>query len=90
LHNPNAGHLASAHDATLQTAMEMGRALGAHLPHEVTVVAVQAEDVYDFSEELSSAVAAAVPRAAEIVIGQLAAWSDSRVFEHAGLLDAAA
>jgi hydrogenase maturation protease len=89
LQNPNAGHLASAHDATLQTALEMGRALGARLPREVIVVAVEAKDVYDFSEELSPAVAAAVPRAVEIVIGQLAAWSDSRVFEHDRVPDVA-
>ncbi len=71
LTNPNAGHLASAHDATLQTAMKMGRALGARLPREVIVVAVEAENVYDFSEELSSAVAAAVPRATEMVMTML-------------------
>ncbi len=69
LQNPNAGHLASAHDATLQTALGMGRVLGASLPETVMVVAVEARNVYDFSEELSPAVAAAVPRAVEIVIG---------------------
>ncbi len=68
LQNPNAGHLASAHDATLQTALEMGRALGAQLPRAVMVVAVEAENVYDFSEELSPLVAAAVPRAVELVM----------------------
>ena len=88
LHNPNVGHLASAHDATLQTAMEMGRALGARLPRNVTIVAIEAKDVYDFSEELSPAVAAAVPHAVEIVIEQLAIGSNSRAFEREGLLDA--
>ncbi len=68
LQNPNAGHLASAHDATLQTALALGRALDVRLPREVVVVAVEAESVYDFSEELSPAVAAAVPQAVQIVL----------------------
>ncbi len=68
LQNPNAGHLASAHDATLQTALEMGRVLGARLPATVMVVAIEAENVYDFSEELSPAVAASTPRAVETVM----------------------
>ncbi len=71
LRNPNVGHLASAHDATLQTALAMGRALGARLPSDVVVVAVEAENVYDFTEELSPAVAQAVPRAVELVMSQL-------------------
>jgi Ni,Fe-hydrogenase maturation factor len=42
--------------------------MGADLPQEVHVVAVEAERVYDFSDELSPAVAAAIPRAtAEIL-----------------------
>jgi hydrogenase maturation protease len=89
LQNPNAGHLASAHDATLQTALDLGRALGAHLPGEVLVVAIEAEEVYDFSEALSPAVAAAVPRAVEIVIGQIAEWSGRCVVERRVLRDAA-
>ena len=71
LRDPNVGHLASAHDATLQTALGMGRALGASLPETVRVVAVEARNVYDFSEQLSPAVATAVPRAVEIVIEML-------------------
>ena len=71
LADPNAGHLASVHDATLPTALALGRALGAQLPSDVIVVAVEAENVYDFTEELSPAVAQAVPRAVELVMSQL-------------------
>ena len=71
LRDPNVGHLASAHDATLQTALGLGRALGASLPETVRIVAVEARNVYDFSEQLSPAVATAVPRAVEIVIEML-------------------
>ncbi|MCI0476381.1 MAG: hydrogenase maturation protease [Anaerolineales bacterium] len=64
-------HLASAHETTLQTALQVGRTMGAVLPSDILIVAVEAENVYDFSEELSPAVASAVPRAAELVISQL-------------------
>jgi hydrogenase maturation protease len=66
------GHLASAHDTSLQNALQMGRALGAKLPERITIVAVESQSVYDFSEELSAQVAAAVPEAAKIVVNVLA------------------
>jgi hydrogenase maturation protease len=59
------GHLASAHDATLQEALQMGRDLGAELPEEVVIVAIETPDVYDFSEELSETAKQAVPLAVE-------------------------
>lgn len=59
------GHLASAHDASLAVAFQVGRALHAELPEQVIVLAVEAARVYDFSTELSPAVAAAVPRAVQ-------------------------
>ena len=64
----SAGHTSSAHDTSLQTALTMGRAMGVSLPAEVTVVAVEAQTTYDFSEELSAPVEAAVPRAADLVL----------------------
>jgi len=72
LPNPSAGHSASAHDASLLTALETGRSMGLPLPHEVKVVAVEAAQVYDFSEELSPAVAAAIPMAVQAVLDILA------------------
>jgi hydrogenase maturation protease len=71
LPNRATGHLFSAHDTTLQNAIAVGRAMGADLPGEVMVVAVEAENVYDFGEELSPAVSAAVPRAVQAVLGLL-------------------
>jgi hydrogenase maturation protease len=69
LPNYSAFHLTSAHDMSLQNAMEMGRRLGADLPAEITVVGVSASHVYDFSEELSPPVKDAVPKMTEIVVG---------------------
>ncbi len=68
LPNYSAFHLTSAHDTSLQNAMEMGRRLGADLPGEITVVGVSACHVYDFSEELSPPVQAAVPKMTAIVV----------------------
>ena len=69
--NPNAGHLASSHETSLQTALEVGRTMGAALPGRVTVVAIESPNVYDFSEELTPPVAAAVPRAVQMVMEEL-------------------
>lgn len=56
-------NLAAAHDASLQTALALGRQLGARLPRDVVVVGIEAERLWDFSEALSPEVAAAVPQA---------------------------
>ena len=68
LPNPFAGHLGSSHETNLQTALQIGRELGAELPEEVTVVAIESPYVYDFSEELSPPAAAAVPLAVAAVL----------------------
>jgi len=63
------GHSASAHDLSLKNALIMGRSMGAILPDDknVLVVAVEAQHVYDFSENLSPAIEAAVPVAVDEV-----------------------
>ena len=71
LPKPGAGHTTSAHDTSLHTALEIGRAMGARLPDEVTVIAIESPHVYDFSEELSPPIAAVVPRAADMVLAAL-------------------
>ena len=67
LENQFAGHLGSAHETNLQTALVMGRELGADLPGEVTVVAIESPYIFDFSDQLSPEVAAAVEKAAQLV-----------------------
>jgi hydrogenase maturation protease len=61
---PFAGHMGSAHDASLPTALSVGEALGAPLPDRIWIVAVEAQVTLDFSEALSPPVAAAVEPAA--------------------------
>jgi hydrogenase maturation protease len=75
LPNPSAGHSASAHDTSLITALQFARLSGAAVPTRVEIVAIEAKQVYDFSEKLSEAVSAAVPLAAEAVLNLLAAES---------------
>jgi hydrogenase maturation protease len=67
-----AGHLDSAHDAPLTEALSAGRALGAHLPDEITVVGVAARHVDEFDERLSPPVAAAVDPAVDAIMAVLA------------------
>ena len=68
LYDPTSGHTTAAHDVSLMTAIRMGRSLGAELPDRIDVVAIESPYVYDFSEELTPPVAAAVPQAVELVM----------------------
>jgi hydrogenase maturation protease len=73
-----AGHLDSAHDASLRTALDLGRRLGAALPDRIHAVTIQAHRTDEFSEELTPEVASAIPTAARAVVDLLAAAPDQR------------
>lgn len=62
------GHLGSAHDTTLSTALKLGRSMGACLPDSITVVGIETKISFDFTEKLSAQVAAAVQRAVQTVL----------------------
>jgi hydrogenase maturation protease len=62
---PFVGHSAAAHDASLMEALEMAQSIGAEVPGRVDVVAIEAKNVYDFSEEFSREVEEAVPVAVQ-------------------------
>jgi hydrogenase maturation protease len=66
-------HSASSHDVNLPTALALGRRSGARLPadDQIVIIAVEVVDVETFGEELTEAVAAAVPRAAARVLAVL-------------------
>lgn len=68
LSNPSAGHSASAHDASLLTALQSAKALGQIVPRSVEIVAIETRQTYEFSEKLSPAVAAAVEVATRKVL----------------------
>lgn len=69
--NLTSGHISSAHDATLLDALQMGKSLGAHLPTDISMVTVESQKVYEFSESLTPDVAAAVPQAIRIILDLL-------------------
>jgi len=71
LPNYSAYHTASTHDTTLQNALEMGRRIGAKLPSQVMVVGITAKQVFEFSEQLTEEVQAAVSSAVNAVISTL-------------------
>ncbi len=74
-----AGHLSSAHDTTLLTAFGVGRALGAALPDDVVIVAVEASVTFDFSEALTPPVAAVLPEVVRLVLGLVTERSGGNV-----------
>ena len=71
LPNPSSGHMSSAHDTSLLTALHVGQSLGAHLPEDISVVTIESQKVNEFSEILTPAVAAAVPVAIRIILDLL-------------------
>lgn len=64
---------ASAHDVNLATALEFGRQAGAELPEpeQITLIGVEAEDIFTFDESLTAKVEAAVPQAIDAVLQRL-------------------
>ncbi len=66
----NSGHTTAVHDTSLRNALKVGRSMQIPLPRDedVHIVAIEAENVYDFSEILSPQVEAAVPVAVEAVL----------------------
>ena len=70
-------NLYCTHDIDLETSLCVGRELGLALPGEIRIIGIEAEDVDNFSEELTSSVRAALPEAvAEILsLWRLASWA---------------
>jgi hydrogenase maturation protease len=71
LEDYSAGHIDSAHDASLRTALALGRRLGAALPDRIETVTIQVRRTDVFGEELSPEVAEAMPVAVAAVMGLL-------------------
>jgi hydrogenase maturation protease len=64
---------ASAHDVDLPTALAVGRKAGAQLPESenILLLAIEAEDVLNFGEQLSPAVEATIPQAVGLILAHL-------------------
>ncbi len=63
--------IASFHDIDLVTAVELGKRLGFHMPSEVVIFAVQAEDVLTLEEGCLPAVAGVIPGLADEIVGEI-------------------
>ena len=64
-------HSASAHDTSLVTALEMGQRMDLPLPEELIIYAIEVENIIDFGDEPTPAVAQAIPGVAAAVLGEL-------------------
>lgn len=66
-------HTASAHDANLRTALDLGRRVGARLPpdDDITLIGIEASDVLSFDESLTPEVEAAVPGVVHMILDEL-------------------
>ena len=64
-------HSSSPHDTNLITALEMGKKIGLNLPQEIIIYAIEVVNVLDFGDELTPAVAAAIPEATEAILAEL-------------------
>ncbi len=66
-------HAGSTHDLSLPGALAFGRGLGMTLPMDenLTIIAIEAEDVLTFCEDCTPAVSATIPRAVEAVLAEL-------------------
>ncbi|MBN1668326.1 MAG: hydrogenase maturation protease [Anaerolineales bacterium] len=66
-------HSASAHDTSLVTALEAAASMGMPIPAEVKIFAVEVENILDFSETPTPAVAAVIPEVTRLVLVELEA-----------------
>jgi hydrogenase maturation protease len=66
-----ARHLSSPHQVDLISALELGRRLELPMPSTFSIVAVEAQDVVTFGEELTAEVEQAIPEAVDTVLHEL-------------------
>jgi hydrogenase maturation protease len=64
-------HSTSAHDTSLVTALDTAEYLGYQVPGEITIYAVEVENILEFGEEPTPAVAAAIPEVVESILAEL-------------------
>jgi hydrogenase maturation protease len=64
-------HSGTPHDVNIATALELGKKLNLKLPREITIFAIEVEDVTSFSEECTPGVKKAVPRCVAMVMREL-------------------
>ncbi len=63
--------MSGTHNMDVFSALDLGRKSGLHVPALVVALGIGAKEIYSFSEELTPAVAAAVPVAADLVLAKV-------------------
>ncbi len=66
-----AKHLSSPHQINLVTALELGKMLNLAMPQKITVFAVEAKDITNFSEQCTPEVEQAIPEVVKMVLQDL-------------------
>ena len=64
-------HSASAHDTNLITALDAGRLIGLDLPEDITIFAIEVENVLVFGDRPSPAVEKSISQVANAVLEEL-------------------
>ena len=64
-------HSTCAHDASLITALETARRMGMPVPGEIIIYGVAVQDVLNFGEQPTPAVAAAIPAVVAAVLAEI-------------------
>ena len=64
-------HSASAHDTSLVTALDAAASMGMPIPEDVLIIAVEVENVMDFGETPTPAVAAVIPTVTQMVLDEI-------------------
>jgi len=64
-------HSTSAHDTSLVTALDAADQLGYQIPQDFIIYAVEVENILEFSETPTPAVAAAIPKVVSEIIKEL-------------------
>lgn len=64
-------HASTPHDINFATALELGNRLGLALPQEITIFAVEVEDVTTFGDRCTRRVEEAIPVVADMVAREL-------------------
>jgi hydrogenase maturation protease len=64
-------HAASAHDTSLVTALETAARLGMAVPAEIVIYGIAVQDVLNFGDQPTPAVAAAIPGVVATVLAEL-------------------
>ena len=64
-------HITTTHGIDFVTALEMGKKLGLALPQQITIFAIEVQDVNSFGESCTPKVTEAIPICARMIIQEL-------------------